>query len=109
MELTPKDREELQRLVGRVEGVLSAAEGLGHNARIILDEAVGEIIKVLDPGCETKQELLKKYKEAMAEAANMHDEEVAHGRADDVLCELLRVLGFGEVVEIFENIDKWYA
>lgn len=37
------------------------------------------------------------------------DTEGAHGRADDLLCEVLRHLGYGEGVAIFEKMDKWYA
>jgi hypothetical protein len=37
------------------------------------------------------------------------DPEVAHGDADDVLCELLRSLGFNEVVDVWEKAPKWYA
>lgn len=37
------------------------------------------------------------------------DREVAHAKADDVLCELLRSLGYGDVVDEFEEVGKWYA
>lgn len=37
------------------------------------------------------------------------DTEVAHGSADDVLCNLLHELGFGEVVNEYYQIEKWYA
>lgn len=33
----------------------------------------------------------------------------AHEKADALMCELLRSLGYGEGVEIFEAADKWYA
>jgi len=42
-------------------------------------------------------------------ANGKYDEEEAHGRADALLCELLRILGYGAGVDIFENADKWYA
>jgi hypothetical protein len=42
----------------------------------------------------------------------LHDEEVAHWNADQILCELIRKL-CGEdgedIVEEWEKIDKWYA
>ena len=37
------------------------------------------------------------------------DHEINHLKADDVLCELLKELGLGEVAEAFDDIEKWYA
>jgi hypothetical protein len=37
------------------------------------------------------------------------DAEVAHGEADVVLCELLATLGYQDVVDEWEKVDKWYA
>lgn len=38
------------------------------------------------------------------------DYEGAHGRADDILCELLSALGYEHtVVAAFIRIGKWYA
>lgn len=37
------------------------------------------------------------------------DNEVAHREADSLLCETLRELGYGEMVDEFHNIHKWYA
>lgn len=48
MEFTSKDRERLQRALGRAEGVLNAAKELSHYARITLAEAVDEIAKVIN-------------------------------------------------------------
>jgi len=45
----------------------------------------------------------------MREINKNGDTEGAHCEADDLLCEILKELGFGEAVEIFENMDKWYA
>ena len=39
----------------------------------------------------------------------VEDEELAHIEADDVLCEALRDLGYGEGVDAYERIGKWYA
>jgi hypothetical protein len=38
-----------------------------------------------------------------------YDKEVAHGNADQLMCDLLTELGYGKGVEVFENADKWYA
>ncbi len=32
-----------------------------------------------------------------------------HSDADDLLCEVLRSLGYEEGVAIFEGADKWYS
>jgi hypothetical protein len=37
------------------------------------------------------------------------DPEAAHGKADDLMCEMLRSLGYGDGVNAFEAMDKWYA
>ena len=37
------------------------------------------------------------------------DIEMAHGDADDVLCALLRDLGYEEIVVLWEKVEKWYA
>ena len=37
------------------------------------------------------------------------DIEYAHGEADDVLCELLKNLGFEDVVEEYHKVEKWYS
>lgn len=37
------------------------------------------------------------------------DTEAAHCDADDLLCALLRALGYGDVVDEYEKVDKWYA
>jgi hypothetical protein len=37
------------------------------------------------------------------------DPEAAHGKADDLLCEVLESLGYSDGVQIFVEMDKWYA
>ena len=37
------------------------------------------------------------------------DPEAAHCYADDVLCDFLTSLGFRDVVEAWDKVDKWYA
>jgi len=37
------------------------------------------------------------------------DTECAHCNADDLLCELLNELGFIDVVNEWQEVDKWYA
>jgi hypothetical protein len=37
------------------------------------------------------------------------DTEMAHHNADGVLCELLKALGYSDVVEEWAKVEKWYA
>lgn len=37
------------------------------------------------------------------------DAEVNHVKADDLLIELLKEIGFHRTVKAFENVEKWYA
>lgn len=39
----------------------------------------------------------------------MYDVETWHQQADELLCKVLRQYGENELVEWFENHDKWYA
>lgn len=41
--------------------------------------------------------------------ADSPDIERAHCDADDALCYLLTRLGYDDVVEEFDKLDKWYA
>lgn len=37
------------------------------------------------------------------------DTQVSHEQADDVLCSLLKALGFYDVVMVYRALDKWYS
>lgn len=50
---------------------------------------------------ETKQYLIKEQ--------NNGDQEGAHLNADAHLCGLLVALGFKDIVDEYDKIDKWYA
>lgn len=47
--------------------------------------------------------------EQMRALQNSSDIEDAHGKADDILCEALKVFGCNELIELYEQIEKWYA
>jgi len=53
----------------------------------------------------TKQEAIARLRQCK----NNADIEFAHMEADQILCDLLTTLGYGDVVEEFEKLDKWYA
>lgn len=55
----------------------------------------------------TREQALKELDTILI--ANQGDAENQHHSADRVLCELLQALGYGDVVEAWDKIPKWYA
>lgn len=55
----------------------------------------------------TQQEAIDELKRITEECDG--DQEVAHIKADDLLCKVLTELGYPRLVEEYENICKWYA
>lgn len=53
----------------------------------------------------TREEAINKLKILQG----MGDKEIAHCNADDVICDLLKALGYEDVVKEYDEIDKWYA
>jgi hypothetical protein len=53
----------------------------------------------------TKEQAIEKLKKQQ----KSKDTESAHGNSDDVLCELLEHLGYADVVEEYNKVDKWYS
>ena len=51
----------------------------------------------------------KGFANEMRRLAKMDNPEVAHSKADKLMCELLTELGYGEGVKIFDDMFKWYA
>jgi len=49
------------------------------------------------------------YIERLHELQGDGDPEATHAAADAVLCDLLRALGYEDVVGEWEKIEKWYA
>ena len=37
------------------------------------------------------------------------DNEAKHVRMDNLMCELLSVIGYEEGIDIFRDADKWYS
>ena len=48
------------------------------------------------------------FAERMRDERNS-DPESGHIHADKLMCNLLSALGYGEGVEVFDSLDKWYA
>lgn len=57
-----------------------------------------------------KQDRINKYVKQIKEIdQNKDDRETWHVIADDILCELLKELGYDAVVDAWDDIPKWYA
>lgn len=61
--------------------------------------ATAEDLKTLHQSCLHRMKAL----------INDNDKEEAHIKADRILCKILHAIGFHDVVEAFNEIDKWYA
>ena len=59
------------------------------------------LVEITDPKImSAKMQLIKE---------TTHDAEIAHVKADGLMCELLTELGYGEAVKIFDEMEKWYS
>lgn len=52
---------------------------------------------------------LRPYIKRLKQAQEIADVESAHEDADNVLCDLLKDLGYDRVVEEYNKVEKWYA
>lgn len=55
-----------------------------------------------------KQEILEKYKQKMKEAINNGDTLWGHVECDKVLCEFIVEIGYKEIVDIYDEQEKYY-
>lgn len=56
----------------------------------------------------------EEFKQAMADARrkfdeDKYDEEDVHIKMDNIMCDLLVSLGYGEGIDIFDNTPMWYS
>ena len=56
-----------------------------------------------------KEVIIKEAIEKMKECVNNSDFELAHLDADNILCDVLTQLGYKELVDLYEKVNKWYA
>jgi len=56
-----------------------------------------------------KEKLIREYRKKLRFEIKNSDTEIAHGNADIWLCELLEKLGYKEVVDVYDKVEKWYA
>ena len=82
----------------------------GFSVRLVKDkstvsEPTTESINVMDPA--TLKQLHDSALSDMAKEAENLDYEAAHANADNILCGLLRKLGFGDVIDVYDKIPQW--
>lgn len=51
----------------------------------------------------------EEFKKQMEDIWEHNNPESGHENADNLMCELLRSLGYGDGVDIFNKEYKWYA
>jgi hypothetical protein len=56
-----------------------------------------------------KEIFIKEQNDKLRELVNNADTEIAHAEADLILCNILIEYGHEETVNLWKNIDKWYA
>jgi hypothetical protein len=71
--------------------------------RVLLGEPQPEP-ETIDPGAAVTL-----MRERTAEDVENSDQEGWHAQADDVLVEVLRSLGYGELCDAYDEFPKWYA
>jgi len=52
---------------------------------------------------------MEKYLKKLKELKNNSSSELALMTADDILCEILKKLGYNEIVKAYEDVKKKYA
>jgi hypothetical protein len=85
------------------------SKDVGFSVRLVKDtDAVSESptksINVIDPA--TLKQLHDSALSDIAKEAENLDYEAAHSNADNILCGLLRKLGFGDVIDVYDKIQK---
>lgn len=67
----------------------------------------------IDTNCIAIEEDIKKFilskEKEMEKVKNDYDTETGHIAADDILCAVLEKLGYTHLVELYNEVGKWYA
>jgi hypothetical protein len=57
----------------------------------------------------TPEEFKKAMEEILKREADDGDREECHWDADHLMCDLLEELGYGDGIEVYRKLPKWYA
>ena len=80
----------------------------GRNPNIVLDTRAVKFIAISQEFVKTATNQ-KGEERKMKEAQENENPAMAHAVAEDILCELLRNLGYADVVEEWDKVERWYA
>ena len=58
---------------------------------------------------ELQAEYIKKMQACVDESKDRTGKEGAHTKADALLCELLEKLGYKDLVDKYDEVNKWYS
>lgn len=77
--------------------------------RVVFSRLLRKVREMVNTFAKQMEEISLMLEKGRDEYGRSVDQETAHWMADQLMCDTLRNLGFGEGIEIFENIPKWYA
>ena len=102
-----KEKTEIIKSENKIEQTLENEE---YESKLTYQEKDGEIIYKVDMK-EKTADIEEKYLKKIIEVQDKHcvDQEVRHVYEDDVLCELLKELGYEKLVKQYKSTGKWYA
>lgn len=90
--------------------IIADLEGKHHNECAQIAHYDNDLKNSIGDVENDKSAKIEELCEKMNECATAtSDIERAHVRADDILCEALKLLGCPELVELYAKVDKWYA
>ena len=102
-----------EKLIEEIEEEIEAENSFKDGEKLItkgLKIALKDIkkLKAADVHTALSKEEYDSMCKRMAECANMGFED-GHIAADTILLEVLKKIGYKELVELFQNLGKWYA
>ena len=56
---------------------------------------------------EERERLIRSYRKRLKQEITNPDVESAHSTADELLCDLLKELGYQKVVDIYNKVPTW--
>jgi hypothetical protein len=68
-----------------------------------------KVLKICNKGDFVFEMSSKEFSNKMNKCVALQDEEISHIKADELMCDALRRLGYHNGVDIFESMHKWYA
>ena len=81
--------------------------------KTVVDDVLLEVYKGYQKESPTLEEEKKisfdEFEAEMADIFKNEDTETAHIRADKLMCEVLKMVGYSKGVKVFKENEKWYS